>query len=145
MLKIIAKTSLEEELNTRTEHILSEARRLQDRLDGMMGFQTSEPISFAPTETVIVEADVIVNRDHYAVLNTVAQDALDALEKELTAAQERCAPRLMKKPDASQTGGIQDEVQRVNDELQQKNTIIRNHYDVLREELTKFGRIAVLQ
>ncbi len=136
----LAKTSLEDELNSRTEHILSEARRLQDRLDGMMGFQTSEPISFAPTETVIVEADVIVNRDHYAVLNTVAQDALDALEKELTA-RKKGVSTPDEEADASQTGGIHDEVQRVNDELQQKNTIIRNHYDVLREELQSLGEL----
>jgi DNA-directed RNA polymerase subunit beta' len=127
-------TELEDELNTRTEHILSEARKLQDRLEGMMGFKTSEAIIFSPTETVIVEAEETVNRDYYAVLNTVAQDALDALEKEITERKEE----LIKPAEVSEaphTEEIQDELQRVNEELQQKNTIIRNHYDALREEL----------
>ena len=136
----IVTSQLEEELNTRTEHILSEARSLQDRLDGMMGFQTSESIIFSPTETVIVEAEETVNRDYYAVLNTVAQDALDTLEKEITERKEV----LMKpeeEPTAPQSDEIQDELMRVNDELQQKNTIIRNHYDALREELQSLAEL----
>ena len=136
----IVTSQLEEELNTRTEHILSEARSLQDRLDGMMGFQTSESIIFSPTETVIVEAEETVNRDYYAVLNTVAQDALDTLEKEITERKEV----LMKpeeEPTAPQSDEIQDELVRVNDELQQKNTIIRNHYDALREELQSLAEL----
>jgi DNA-directed RNA polymerase subunit beta' len=76
-------SQLDEELNTRTEQILSDARRLQDRLEGMMGRTVSEAIRFTPTDTVIVDADEVISRDHYAVLNTVAQDALDALEKEI--------------------------------------------------------------
>jgi hypothetical protein len=37
----------EEELNTRTEQILGEAKRLRDRLDGMMGRQANESIVFS--------------------------------------------------------------------------------------------------
>ncbi len=128
------KDKFADELDQRTETILGEAKRLRDRLDGMMGIAPSEPIVFSATDTVIVEADTPVSRDHYATLNTVAQDALDALEKDI------------RQREAQAMGGdavdvealsevAQEEVQRVREELQEKNTIIRNHYDELRDEL----------
>ncbi len=127
------KAKFEEELNTRTEAILAEAKRLRDRLDGMMGRQTEEAIVFPATDTVIVEADVVVSRDHYATLNTVAQDALDALEQEV---RERQSEELSSEGRAeSGSGNVPEDVQRVREELHEKTSIIRNHYDDLREEL----------
>ncbi len=135
------KTQFEEELNARTEAILAEAKRLQERLDGMMGHQTTEPIVFGATDTIIVEADEMVTRDHHAVLNTLAQNALDDLEQDI---REREAEALgPKKEDVEVwSGGVDDQVQQVREELQDKITIIRNHYDSLREELLS---ITVLQ
>jgi len=128
------KAQFEEELNIRTEKILGEAKRLRDRLDGMMGRPATESILFTATDTVIVEAEEIVSREHYAMLNAVAQDALDTLELEL---HQREAEAM--KPAAVETTtpgpDIQGDIQHVREELQEKTTLIRNHYDALREEL----------
>ncbi len=128
------KARFEEELNERTETVLAEAKRLRDRLDGMMGREVSEAIVFSATDTVIVDAEEVVDRDHYAKLNTVAQDALDALEEDIRQREEAA---LNPKVDESETisEDVNEEVQRLQDELQEKNAIIRNHYDDLREEL----------
>ncbi|MBN1874126.1 MAG: DNA-directed RNA polymerase subunit beta' [Anaerolineae bacterium] len=128
------KAQLDEELNTRTETILMAAKRLQDRLDGMMGRVASEAIVFGPTDTVIVEADDIVTREHYAVLNSVAQDALESLEQEL---RDRQTSALGDKQSdkATWSGAVEDEVQQVRDELYEKVSMIRAHYDELREEV----------
>ena len=134
--KVEIKSKFEDELNTRTEAILNEAKRLRDRLDGMMGRETRESIVFVATDTVIVESEEIVGREHYAMLNAVAQDALDALELEI---RRREADALQPATPAVDTNakqpGIQENVQRVRDELQEKTTIIRTHYDDLRDEL----------
>ncbi|MGC9467083.1 MAG: DNA-directed RNA polymerase subunit beta' [Anaerolineae bacterium] len=128
------KEQLEEELNKRTEQILGEARRLQDRLEGMMGRAASDPIVFTPTDTVIVEEDEVVSRDHYAVLNTVAQDALDGLEKEI---RQREADVLgpVEEGVEAQAEDVQAEIAQVREELAEKVGIIHTHYGDLREEL----------
>ncbi|HOT93288.1 MAG TPA: DNA-directed RNA polymerase subunit beta' [Anaerolineae bacterium] len=128
------KARFEEELNTRTEKILGEAKRLRDRLDSLMGRQASESIIFAATDTVIVEADEIVSREHYAILNTVAQDALDALELEIHQREaEALKPAALEA--AAKSPDFEGDIQHVREELQEKTTIIRSHYDDLREEL----------
>jgi DNA-directed RNA polymerase subunit beta' len=128
------KSELEEELNERTERILGEARRLQDRLEGMMGREAADPIVFSPTDTVIVEAEEEVSRDHYAILNTVAQDALDELEQDIRQREEEA---LSPQEDVTeeQLEEVKDEVARVREELAEKVNIIRTHYGDLREEL----------
>ncbi len=131
---------LEEELNARTEQILGDARRLQDRLEGMMGRATTEAIAFAPTDTVIVEADEVVSRDHYALLNTVAQDALDALEKEIRQRESEVLSPVEEGVEA-QAEDVQTEVGQVREELAEKVGIIRTHYGDLREELLSLGEL----
>ncbi len=128
------KSQLEEELNERTENILSEARRLQDRLEGMMGRAVTDPVTFSPTDTVIVDADEEVSRDHYAVLNTVAQDALDALEKEIRQRESDVLSPVEEGVEA-QAEDVQAEVGQVREELAEKVDIIQTHYGDLREEL----------
>ncbi|NBD36848.1 MAG: DNA-directed RNA polymerase subunit beta' [Chloroflexi bacterium] len=129
------KAKFEEELDERTEEMLAQAKRLRDRLEGMMGRKVSEPIVFAPTDTVIVDSDTEVNREHYATLNTVVQDALDALEQEI---EGREAEALSPQQEDIQAWdeGVQDKIDRIREELHEKNTIIRSHYDALREEVT---------
>ncbi len=128
------KARFEEELNAQTERILGEAKRLRDRLDGLMGRQASESIIFTATDTVIVEADEIVSREHYAILNAVAQDALDALELEIRRREaEALKPAALEA--AAKSPDFEGDIQHVREELQEKTTIIRNHYDDLREEL----------
>ncbi len=128
------KAQLEEELNSRTEKILGEARRLQDRLEGMMGRATSDPILFSPTDTVIVDADEVISRDHYAVLNTVAQDALDTLESEIRQRETDALSPVEQRVEA-QAEDTQVSVTQVDEELAEKVNIIRTHYGDLREEL----------
>ncbi|MGC9521058.1 MAG: DNA-directed RNA polymerase subunit beta' [Anaerolineae bacterium] len=128
------KAQLEEELNERTEKILGEARRLQDRLEGMMGRAVSDPVVFSPTDTVIVDADEVISRDHYAVLNTVAQDALDALESEIRQRESEVLSPVEEGVEA-QAEDVQAEVGQVREELAEKIEIIRTHYGDLREEL----------
>ncbi len=128
------RAEFEEELNTRTEKILGEAKRLRDRLDGMMGRQAHESIVFAATDTVIVDADELVSREHYAMLNAVAQDALDALEQEIHQRETEALRPASAEPVAGPLD-LQGDIQHVRDELQEKTSIIRNHYDELREEL----------
>jgi len=99
-----------------------------------MGRQASESIIFAATDTVIVEADEIVSREHYAILNTVAQDALDALELEIHQREaEALKPAALEA--AAKSPDFEGDIQHVREELQEKTTIIRSHYDDLREEL----------
>jgi DNA-directed RNA polymerase subunit beta' len=131
---------LEEELNARTEQVLGEARRLQERLEGMMGRTASEPISFTATDTVIVDADEAITRDHYAVLNTVAQDALDALEKEIRKREAQALSPVEEGVEA-QAEDVQVEVGQVREELAEKIGIIRSHYGDLREELLSLQRL----
>lgn len=127
------KAKFEEELNTRTETILGEAKRLQDRIDGMMGRQATEAIIFTATDTVIVEAEETIGREHLTMLNTIAQDALDSLEQDV---RRREATVLTPLTDAeSQTTNIDEDVQHIREELQDKQEIIRRHYEDLREEL----------
>ncbi len=129
------KAKLEEEMNTRTETILAEAKRLRDRLEGMMGRVTTEPIVLTATETVIVEADTVITRDQYATLNTIAQDALDALEQEIRGREKDALAPESAGGSGQGSGEAQEEIQRVREELHDKLTIIRDHYDELREEL----------
>ncbi len=131
---------LEEELNTRTEQILGEARRLQDRLEGMMGRSSGDPILFTPTDTVIVEADDVISRDHYAVLNTVAQDALDTLEKEIRQREADVLSPVEEGVEA-QAEDVQVEIGQVREELADKVNIIRTHYGDLREELLSLAEL----
>ena len=127
------KAKFEEELNIRTEAILSETKRLQVRIEGMMGRQITDPIVFTATDTVIVDTDEVAGREHQTMLNTVAQDALDALEQDI---RQREAKALSPIEDTElQSPGIDEDVQRVRDELQNKTDIIHTHYDNLREEL----------
>ncbi len=128
------KASFEEELNIRTEKILAEAKHLQERLEGMMGRATESPIVFAPTDTVIVEAEEVVSRDHYAVLNTVAQDALEALEKEIERRQQE-AVAAMSEEQPEELEDVNQIMAQVQQELGEKVAIIRRHYGDLREEL----------
>jgi DNA-directed RNA polymerase subunit beta' len=129
------KSKYEEELDTRTEAILSEAKRLQERLDGMMGVTASDPIVLKATDTVIVDEDETVSRDHYARLNTVVQDALDTLEQDIRDRQAQA----LEEPDAEvtevQAERVKSEIEQIQEELREKNNIIRTHYDDLREEL----------
>ncbi len=128
------KAEIDEELNRRTEEILGAARQLQSRLEGMMEREVSEPIVFTPTDTVIVDAEEMVQRDHYAVLSSIAQDALDALEQEM---EQRKEESLAPSEDDSSvwSEGVNDEIQNIREELQGKMEIIRRYYDDLREEL----------
>ena len=128
------KDQLDDELNTRTEQVLGEARRLQDRFEGMMGHATSEAIVFTPTDTVIVDADEVISRDHYAVLNTVAQDALDALERQIRERESQALGPVEAGVDA-RAEDVQLSVARVREELAEKISIIHTHYGRLREEL----------
>ncbi len=124
----------DEELNARTETILSEARRLKERLNSLMDRESSEAIIFTPTDTVIVEAGEIVRRDYYAVLSTVAQDALDALESDIHRRAEEATTSHAEDREAW-TGGVQDQISRIREELHDKTEIIRARYDSEREEL----------
>ncbi len=128
------KAKFEEELNIRTERILGEAKRLRDRLDGLMGRPATESIIFTETDTLIVEADEIVSREHYAMLNAVAQDALDTLELEIHQ-RETEALKPLRAGATAKGPDIQSDIQHVREELQEKTSIIRSHYDDLREEL----------
>ncbi len=124
----------ETEINERTEKILGEARSLQDRLEGMVGHEASEPLVFSPTDTVIVEAGEIVQRDNYATLSSVAQDALDALEKEIREREEQTLAELGDRPEVSNES-IQEQIASIREELQDKRNAITNRYDAEREEL----------
>ncbi len=128
------RARFEDELNTRTEAILREARRLEERLNGMMDRDASESIIFSPTDTVIVEAGEIVRRDRYTVLRAVAQDALDALERDIRQ-RESDALGDRNRDDSNWAGGVQDEVRHVREGLQDKLSSLRNRYDSDREEL----------
>ncbi len=130
-----ARAALEEELNARTEAILSAARRMQDRLEGMLGRVAQEPIVFKVTDTVIVEAGDVVTRDHQTRLNAVARDALDALEQEVRARQAETPGALSGEEQEAWVAGVKDTIRRVEEELQEKIEIIRRHYDDLREEV----------
>ncbi|MCD6345192.1 MAG: DNA-directed RNA polymerase subunit beta' [Anaerolineae bacterium] len=128
------RAKLDTELNARTEIILNAARGLQERLEGMMGRELSEPLTFTPTDTVIVATGEIVQREHYALLNTVAQDALDAVDREIREREKE----LLAPPDEDKEAwvtGVQEQIERIRQELQDKQEIIRRHYDAEREEL----------
>ena len=128
------RAKLDAELNARTETILNAARGLQERLEGMMGRELSEPLTFTPTDTVIVATGEIVQREHYALLNTVAQDALDAVDREIREREKE----LLAPPDEDKEAwvtGVQEQIERIRQELQDKQEIIRQHYDAEREEL----------
>jgi DNA-directed RNA polymerase subunit beta' len=128
------RDQLEEELDTRTEQVLGEARGVQERLEGMMGRTTREPIVFKATDTVLVEADETITRDVYAVLNAVAQDALDALEKEIRGREARALSPVEEGVEA-QAEDVECEVGQVREELAEKINLIRTHYGDLREEV----------
>ncbi|MGC9357858.1 MAG: DNA-directed RNA polymerase subunit beta' [Anaerolineae bacterium] len=101
----------------------------------MMGLETSEPLIFTPTDTVIVAGGEIVNRDHFATLSTVAQDALDALEKELDAREEEALEVLEGEEDSLSSEEIEQQIASIREELQSKRGEIRTRYDAEREEL----------
>ena len=132
------KAKLDAELNTRTEVILDAARGLQERLEGMMGRELSEPITFTPTDTVIVAAGEVVQREHYALLNTVAQDALDAVDREI---REREKELLSSKDEDKEAwvAGVQERIERIRQELQDKQDLIRGRYGAEREELLELA------
>lgn len=124
---------LEEELNLRTESILREMRTLQSRLERLVDHETPEAIVFTPTDTVIVEAGAIVRRDAYALLNSVAQDALDGLEREIR--QRESEGQTGREDEAALSGGLQDEIQHIREELHDRVGAIQRHYDAEREDL----------
>ena len=136
------KEQLEEELNERTEKILEEVRTLQERLNGMMEREATSPITFNPTDTVIVDKDEIVGRDHYTLLNTVAQDALDALEKEIRQRQADLVPDDAKERTALQSQETRAEILQVREELEERLEALRLRYEGEREEVLS---LAVLQ
>ncbi|MFP4393830.1 MAG: DNA-directed RNA polymerase subunit beta' [Anaerolineales bacterium] len=129
------KAKFEKELDERTEEMLAQAKRLRDRLEGMMGRKVTEPIVFTPTDTVIVDSDAEVSREHYARLNTVVQDALDALEQEIKEREEEALSPQQENIQAWDEG-VQGKVERIREELHEKNAIIHSHYDALREEVS---------
>jgi len=136
-----AQADLEQELNERTEKILSQARNLQERLEGMIGNKPSDPIVFSPTDTIIVEGDETIDRDHQTRLNTVAQDALDALEKEIRRREEALVESEVEGMTEVDEDAVDAEIDRVNEELSEKVTIIRDHYSDLREELLSIAEL----
>ncbi len=129
-----ARARLDEELNARTEVILEQARRLRERLEGMMDRETPTSIVFAPTDTVIVEGGEIVRREHYALLNAAAQDALDAAERDVH--EQESAPTMAAKADqAAWAGGVQNKISNIREELHDKTVMVRSRYDSERDEL----------
>jgi DNA-directed RNA polymerase subunit beta' len=126
----------EQELNRRTDEITGAARTLQDRLEGMMGREVSDAIVFTPTDTVIVESGEDVTRDHYAKLNVVATDAIEALEREINGRKEAALAELEAEAEATdKTELIQTQIERVREELRDKLQTIETRYDAEREEL----------
>ncbi len=126
----------EQELNRRTDEITAAARTLQDRLEGMMGREVSDAIVFVPTDTVIVEDGEQVTRDHYARLNTVAKDAVEALEEEINSRRDAALAEQATQAEASDESEIiQGQIDRIREELQDKRETIRTRYDAEREEL----------
>jgi DNA-directed RNA polymerase subunit beta' len=126
----------EQELNRRTDEITAAARTLQERLEGMMGREVSDAIVFVPTDTVIVEDGEQVTRDHYARLNTVAKDAVEALEEEINSRRDAALAELATQAEASDESElIQGQIDRIREELHDKRETIRTRYDAEREEL----------
>ncbi len=126
----------EQELNRRTDEITAAARALQDRLEGMMGREVADAIVFTPTDTVIVDGGEEVTRDHYAKLNTVAKDAIEALEREINARKEEAlAEQVAEVEGADQSELIQAQIDRIREELHDKLQTIETRYEAEREEL----------
>ncbi len=128
------REELDEELNTRTEIILSEARLLQRRLENLQGQVTPQAIVFTPMDTVLVEAGAMVDRNALINLNTLAQHAIDALEQEIR--QRQAAITETSSSDLTAlVAATREEVSRLRDELHQRLDMLQKHYEAEREEL----------
>jgi len=128
------RAELDEELNARTEIILSEAKLLQRRLENLLGQEAPQAIVFTPTDTVLVEVGAVVDRSALTTLNTIAQHAIDALEQEIRQRQAAIT-------ESNSTGladlsaATREEVARLRDELHQRLNVLYQHYEAEREEL----------
>ncbi|HEY89490.1 MAG TPA: DNA-directed RNA polymerase subunit beta' [Thermoflexia bacterium] len=124
------------ELDTRTDQIAGAAQRLQDRMEGMMGRVVSEPIIFTPTDNVIVESGEQVLQEHYTTLSTVAQNALEMLEREMQEReQEKLASQDTRIGNNNLRVLVEAQTGRIREELQGKLQSIENRYEAEREEL----------
>ncbi len=130
------RAEFEQELNRRTDEILAAARSLQDRLEGMMNREVSDDIVFKPTDIVIVEAGETVAPDHYTKLNTVAKDAIEAVEHEIELRREELlAAKHAEAEEEDPSELIQAQIERIREELHEKLQTIQVRYEGEREEL----------
>jgi DNA-directed RNA polymerase subunit beta' len=130
------RAEFEEELNQRTDEILAAARSLQDRLEGMMGREAEDPLVFKPTDTVIVEAGEAITQDHYTKLNTVAKDAIEAVERDIEQRREEMLEtKHAEAEEEDPTELVNAQIERIREELHDKLETIKVRYEAEREEL----------
>ncbi len=136
--------ALDEELTRRTEAILAETRQLQMRLEGMKGTEVTEPILFPPLEAVVAAKGETIGDDHLVVLSRLAQDALDALEKEIE--QRKAALTAQEDSEEAQMrrSVLEEKIARLREELQDKVERIRREYESRREELLSITPLQLL-
>ena len=72
-----------------TEAVMSAATRLREILEQRRDQVTSEDLTFAPTETLIVPAGDLVRRDHLATFNKVVQDELSRIDEQFAMERDR--------------------------------------------------------
>ncbi len=129
---------LESMLAAETDRLMSEAAVLQQHLDTLRDRPAPEAIVFGPTNKVIVPAGETVTRDHYTLLNQVAQDRLSVIEKEIQEAQaSRLAPldaRLdfLSRRAEEERAVVQDKLARDLEEIQAKVEESRDELLLLR-------------
>ncbi len=136
--------ALDEELNRRTEAILSEARQLQMRLEGMKGTEAQQPILFSPTETIIAAEGEIIGGDHLVALNQLAQDALDALEAEIERRKAALVGKEESEEEQMRRAVLEDKIARLREELHDKIERIHQEYENRREELLDIAPLQLL-
>ncbi len=88
---------------------------------------------------MIVEADEVVSRDHYAVEHC-SSGCPDALEKEIRQRESDVLSPVEEGVEA-QAEDVQTEISQVREELAEKVGIIRTHYSDLREELLSLAEL----
>ena len=82
-------TQLDEELATRTEEIMREAKTLQARLERDVGKKVRKPVVFSPSETVVVPKGTAIVQEHLSQLNEAVQAQLSEIQMNLEAEKSR--------------------------------------------------------
>ncbi|MBI2952978.1 MAG: DNA-directed RNA polymerase subunit beta' [Chloroflexi bacterium] len=133
--------ALEERLARETEAIMSEATALKSRLEDMIGQAAPEHIAFG--DTVLIQEDAAVTKDHLQMLNDLTRGRIEEIEREVREDQADSAARVGGEIDHlryTANEGNSNATSRMNDEIAR----VEQEIETQRKELEDLQRLQLI-